>query len=193
MLEVLREPLETGRVTISRAARSADFPAAFQLIAAMNPCPCGYHGDPSRRCSCSPERIERYRKRISGPLLDRIDLHSEVARPRERLAPDISAAVESSKTVRARVAHTRDIQMHRQAKLNHVLSTSELGQLAALDPESRLVMRDALERFFLSPRAYHRILKVARTIADLAAASDIRLQHLHEALNMRCLDRAATG
>ena len=189
VLEVLREPLETGLVTISRAAGSADFPAMFQLIAAMNPCPCGYHGDPSGRCVCNARQVSRYRQRISGPLLDRIDMHIEIARQRDWLDAENTGVSESSEAVRQRVAQAREIQFCRQDKLNHFLSVDELRQLAPLDRASRTFMRDAFERFFLSARAYHRIVKLARTIADLAGTPNIELVHLHEALNLRCLDR----
>lgn len=189
VLEVLREPLETGSVTISRAARSVDFPARFQLVAAMNPCPCGYHGDPSGRCVCTLDRIASYRQRISGPLLDRIDLHVEIARQRDWLQTRTDASVESSATILVRVAAARQRQRSRQQKLNHQLEVDEVKTVAMLDGESQEFMRLAFERFDLSARAYHRILKVARTIADLAGCEDIELDHLREALNLRCLDR----
>jgi len=193
VLEVLREPMETGRVTISRAARSADFPAVFQLVAAMNPCPCGYHGDPSGRCMCSPDQIDRYRRRISGPLLDRIDLHIEIARQRDWLEHENDSVAESSEIVLQRVIRARKVQRLRQNKLNHFLSVNEVRHRAPLAPESQAFMRDAFERFALSARAYHRIVKVARTIADLSGTPNIELPHVHEALNLRCLDRARTG
>ena len=191
VLEVLREPLETGRVTISRAARSADFPAMFQLIASMNPCPCGYHSDPTKHCVCSTERIERYRERISGPLLDRIDLHIEIARQRDWMSHEIDPVSESSEVVRTRVAHARVIQIKRQNKLNQYLSVNEIREQVPLDLESQTFMRQAFERFVLSARAYHRIVKVARTIADLAGMQHVELVHLREALNLRCMDRGA--
>lgn len=193
VLEVLREPLETGRVTISRAARSADFPAMFQLVAAMNPCPCGYHGDRSKRCICSSDRIVKYRERISGPLLDRIDLHIEIARERNWLDNEMDAATESSEVVRRRVVQARAIQLKRQKKLNQFLSVNEIRQQIPLDQESQAFMRQAFERFLLSARAYHRIVKVARTIADLGDETNVELPHLHEALNLRCMDRAAVA
>ncbi len=185
VLEVLREPLETGTVTISRAARSAQFPAAFQLVAAMNPCPCGYFGDPGARCACSPDRIARYRQRISGPLLDRIDLHIEIARQRDWLSQDVGDDAEDSATVRARVLASRARQAHRQGKLNHQLSVDEVNRHVALGTEARAFLRRAFERFGFSPRAYHRILKVARTIADSTACTDVDIPHIAEALNLR--------
>jgi magnesium chelatase family protein len=191
VLEVLREPLETGLVTISRAAGSADFPAMFQLVAAMNPCPCGYHGDPSGRCVCNTEQVNRYRQRISGPLLDRIDLQIEIARQRDWLEHTDDAANETSATIRDRVARARTVQSQRQNKLNHFLAVDELRTFAPLDGEGRSFMRQAFERFMLSPRAYHRIVKVARTIADLADSRSVELAHLSEALNLRCFDRTA--
>ncbi|MFT4583881.1 MAG: magnesium chelatase family protein [Gammaproteobacteria bacterium] len=190
VLEVLREPLETGRVTISRAARSADFPATFQLIAAMNPCPCGYHGDPSGRCVCTAERINRYRQKISGPLLDRIDMHIEVVRQRDWLDSTHDRSCESSAIVRDRVAAAREVQLGRQGTLNHLLSVDGLKRCAALDSQGRAFMGQAYDRFCLSARAYHRIVKLARTIADLAQSTNIKLEHLQESLNLRCLDRA---
>ena len=189
VLEVLREPLETGRVTIARAARSTEFPAAFQLVAAMNPCQCGYHGDPSGRCVCSPDQIERYRKRISGPLLDRIDLQIEIARQRDWLEHTNDVANETSARVRERVARARAVQSQRQDKLNHYLSAGELRRFAPLDVASQSFMRQAFERFMLSARAYHRIVKVSRTIADLTDSKDVELEHVSEAVNLRCLDR----
>lgn len=190
-LEVLREPLETGRVTISRAARTASFPAAFQLIAAMNPCPCGYHGDTSGRCTCSIERIERYRERISGPLLDRIDMHIEMARQSIWLESHPETVIEASAAVRKRVDRARRSQLQRQAKLNHFLSGEELRRHAGLDTDCLTFMSQAFDRYYLSARAYHRIIKLARTIADLAGRANVELEHLHEALNLRCLDRVA--
>lgn len=190
-LEVLREPLETGKVTISRAARTASFPARFQLIAAMNPCPCGYYGDPSGRCTCSAERIERYRERISGPLLDRIDMHIEIGRQSVWLDPNQESVIETSAAVRERVDRARNTQLKRQAKLNHLLSADEMKRFAELDNNCLKFMNQAFDRYYLSARAYDRIVKLARTIADLAGLASIELEHLHEALNLRCLDRLA--
>lgn len=189
VLEVLREPLESGRITISRAARQADFPAQFQLVAAMNPCPCGYLGDSERRCACGPEQIRRYRGRISGPLADRIDLHVEVPRLAHRVLRG-ETPEENSATVRARVRAARLRQIQRAGKANSALKTREIERYCGLVETDHHLLEQALERLGLSPRAYHRILKVARTIADLAASEDIRTPHLTEALGYRALDRA---
>ncbi|MDG4595172.1 MAG: YifB family Mg chelatase-like AAA ATPase [Candidatus Contendobacter sp.] len=189
VLEVLREPLESGRITISRAARQADFPARFQLVAAMNPCPCGYLGDAERRCACGQEQVRRYRARVSGPLIDRIDLHIEVPRLAHRvLRGDV--AEESSATVRARVCAARDRQLQRAGKANSALGTREIERYCALSESDHRLLEQALERLGLSPRAYHRILKVARTIADLAGGDGIKTPHLTEAISYRALDRS---
>ncbi len=189
VLEVLREPLESGRITVSRAARQADFPARFQLVAAMNPCPCGYLGDTERRCACSPEQVRRYRARISGPLLDRIDLHVEVPRlPRGELRAD--APEETSATVRQRVVAARERMLARAGKPNAELSPREIVRDCPLTEPDHQLLEQAMERLGLSPRAYHRILKVARTAADLAASPRIETAHLSEAIAYRRLDRA---
>jgi magnesium chelatase family protein len=188
VLEVLREPLESGRITISRAARQADFPARFQLVAAMNPCPCGYLGDTERRCACGQEQIRRYRARVSGPLIDRIDLHIEVPRLAHRVLRG-ETPEESSATVRARVCAARDRQLQRAGKSNSALNTRQIERYCALGEADHRLLEQALERLGLSPRAYHRILKVARTIADLAGSADIRTPHLTEAISYRALDR----
>ncbi len=190
VLEVLREPLESGRITISRAARQAEFPARFQLIAAMNPCPCGYLGDPNARCRCSPEQIARYRGRISGPLLDRIDMHIEVPRlaPEELSGPPDPNA-ETSAAVRKRVARARSLQLQRAGRPNNALGSRDLDQSCPLDDSGRRLMEQAMTRLGLSARAFHRVLKVARTIADLAEDTDIRVPHLSEAIGYRRFDR----
>lgn len=189
VLEVLREPLESGRITISRAARQADFPARFQLVAAMNPCPCGYLGDAERRCSCTQEQVRRYRARVSGPLIDRIDLHIEVPRLAHRvLRGDI--AEESSAIVGERVCAARDRQLQRAGKANSALSVPEIERHCALSDSNYQLLERALERLGLSPRAYHRILKVARTIADLVDSPTIQTAHLTEAISYRALDRS---
>jgi len=190
VLEVLREPLEAGRIHISRAARQASFPARFQFVAAMNPCPCGYLGHPSGRCRCTPDAIARYRGRISGPLLDRIDIQIEVP----ALPPDAfpSGAVplgESSRVIRERVIAAAARQHARQGRANAQLQPKEIERLCRLDREAEALLRSALARLALSARAYHRILKVARTIADLARAEQIASVHVAEAISYRRLDR----
>jgi magnesium chelatase family protein len=184
VLEVLREPLESGRITISRAARQADFPAQFQLVAAMNPCPCGYLGHVSDRCRCTQDQIQRYRGRISGPLLDRIDLHIEVPAlsESELMTP---GAAEASATVRERVAAAAARQDRRQARPNSRLEPGEIDQYCTPEAAAIQLLRQAIERLHLSPRAYHRILKVARTIADLAGCDTIATAHVAEAIQYR--------
>jgi magnesium chelatase family protein len=185
-LEALREPLETGTITIARAGRRAEFPARFQLVAAMNPCPCGHAGNPLRDCRCTPDQIARYRGRLSGPLLDRIDLHVFV--PRVEAATLTSAQppdAESSTVVRARVEAARARQLARAGKVNALLGTRELERDAALDEASRALLLAAMNRLGLSARAYHRVLKVARTIADLAGVDAITVPQIAEALRYR--------
>jgi magnesium chelatase family protein len=191
-LEVLRQPLEDGEVTVSRSAGKVVFPAEFMLVAAMNPCPCGHLGDPRRRCKCTPSQIETYRARISGPLLDRIDIHTE--------APAITFAElrsnepgESSAAIRERVLRARERQRRRltpssttaNARMNH----AQLRKHCAIDPALGDLLQQAMEKLSLSARAYHRILKVARTVADLAGAENIDAPHLLEAIQYRTLDR----
>ena len=191
VLEVLREPLENGRITVSRAARQADFPARFQLIAAMNPCPCGYLGDSAGRCRCTPDQIQRYRSRISGPLLDRIDLQIFVPRvDQSALTPNGHEPTESSTTVGQRVLRSRLIQMGRQGKPNAELSVSDIDEHCALDASTQTMLRGAMTRLGLSARAYHRVLRVARSIADLAESEHIAGAQVAEALRYRELDRA---
>lgn len=184
VLEVLREPLESGRVIISRAARQAEFPARFQLVAAMNPCPCGYDGDPSGRCDCTPDQIRRYRDRISGPLLDRIDLHVEV--PRQSLNGQEPG--EPSQPVRERVMAAR-LRQHKRGTINAHLDLAGIRSHCQLPRREQKLMESACERLQLSGRAHHRILKVARTIADLDGAETIGMAHLTEAIGYRQLDR----
>ncbi|ANB16118.1 YifB family Mg chelatase-like AAA ATPase [Dokdonella koreensis] len=187
VLEVLREPLESGRIVISRAARQAEFPARFQLVAAMNPCPCGYAGDPSGRCRCASEQVARYRSRVSGPLLDRIDLKLEM--PRVPLA-ELRAenAGESSASVKARVCAARMRQLRRAGKPNAWLGNREAERDCALRSSERHLFDRAVERLGLSARAYHRVLRLARTIADLADSDRIEAPHLSEAIQYRRLD-----
>ncbi|MCU7929693.1 MAG: YifB family Mg chelatase-like AAA ATPase [Candidatus Thiodiazotropha sp. (ex Codakia rugifera)] len=191
VLEVLREPLENGHITISRANRQADYPARFQLIAAMNPCPCGHLGDGSDRCHCSLDKILRYRSRISGPLLDRIDMHVEVPRqPLQIGQHSIMSKEESSEAIRKRVISARECQLARQGKTNQVLQGPEIEQYAKPGKAGNELLHRAIERLGLSMRAYHRILKVARTIADLEANPNIDTRHLSEAIGYRRLDRS---
>jgi magnesium chelatase family protein len=183
-LEALREPLETGCISIARAARQARFPARFQLVAAMNPCRCGYLGHPSLRCRCTPEQVERYRAKLSGPLLDRIDLRVEAP----ALAHDeilAAAETESSVAVRARVAATRRRQLERQRVPNAQLGPAAIERHCALDAAGRRLLRQAFDQLGLSARATHRVLCVARTIADLAGAETIGGEHLAEAIQYR--------
>ncbi|MFK2902631.1 YifB family Mg chelatase-like AAA ATPase [Dyella ginsengisoli] len=187
VLDVLREPLESGQIMISRAARQSSFPAQFQLIAAMNPCPCGYAGDPRQRCQCTPDQIQRYRARISGPLLDRIDLSVEVPRvPLAEIGSPRSEHDEDSATVRQRVIRARDHALQRAGRPNAEISTRELERDCALGSAERRWFEAALERLNLSARAYHRTLRVARTIADLdGGAGLLDRAHLAEALQYR--------
>ncbi|MCI4569067.1 YifB family Mg chelatase-like AAA ATPase [Lysobacter sp. CFH 32150] len=188
-LEVLREPLESGVVTISRAARQSEFPARFQLVAAMNPCPCGWAGDVSGRCRCGTEAIRRYRARISGPLLDRIDLHVDVPRlPPSALRED-GPRSESSDEVRARVEQARATQHDRAGKPNAQLTQAETVAACRLAPHDQALLERAIDALQLSARSLHRILRVARTIADLAGSPDIATAHLTEAIGYRRLDR----
>ncbi|WP_374239623.1 YifB family Mg chelatase-like AAA ATPase [Zoogloea sp.] len=184
VLEALREPLESGHITISRAARRAEFPARFQLIAAMNPCPCGFHGHPDGRCRCTPEQIARYRGKLSGPLLDRIDLLLEV--PMLPVA-DLQAtpAGEPSAAVRERVARCRQLQLARQGKPNANLAGAEIDAFCQPDAAGSKLLQSAIERLGLSARGYHRILKVARTIADMNAAPTVGAAHVAEAIQSR--------
>jgi len=193
VLETLRQPLEERAVTISRAAHAVTFPADFTLVAAMNPCPCGYRGDPKHACRCTPADLKRYHKRVSGPLLDRIDLHVSV----QRLDKDELLGKprgEASEAIRARVAAARDRQAERlrgePAFCNAHLSGPEIERHGALDGEGRALFERAVDHFGLSARAFHRILKVARTIADLAGAEAVSAQHLAEALQYRPEERA---
>jgi len=187
VLESLREPLESGRVSIARAARQSQFPARFQLVAAMNPCPCGHCGSPAGRCRCTPERIARYRGRISGPLADRIDIKLEVPAPREAdlMTP---GATESSGAIQARVLRAHKLQLERQGTANSMLGTREIDRFCGTDKDGDQLLRHALARLMLSARAYHRVLRVARSIADLAGEAMIRAAHIAEAIQYRRLD-----
>ena len=189
VLEVLREPMESGWITISRAGRQADYPARFQLVAAMNPCPCGYLGDPAGDCRCSAERVQNYRGRISGPSLDRIDIHMPVQRPpMESLRPG-APAEEASADVSKRVIDARKIQIERSGVCNAELSGEDLKNAFRADDESWALLDKAAEKLAMSARAYQRVQRVARTIADLAADENVRKRHMAEALALRQFDR----
>jgi magnesium chelatase family protein len=183
-LEVLREPLEAGRITISRAARQADFPARFQLVAAMNPCPCGYLGHPSGKCHCTPEQVSRYRGRLSGPLLDRIDMHVEVPALPESDLMNVPMG-ESSVAVRTRVKVARERQLARQGKANAALETAAVDMHCSPDAPGSELLKQAISRLNLSARAYHRILKLARTLADLSGQDRVTAVHIAEAVQYR--------
>ena len=187
-LEALRQPLEDGQITISRVAGTVTFPASFILVAAMNPCPCGYHGSLQRPCRCSPGQVERYRDKISGPLLDRIDLHVEVAAIRyEHLADQTPA--EDSETIRARVVTARETQRARAGRSNARLSPRAIKTHCQPDAEGAELLKMATSELGLSARAYDRVLKVARTVADLDSSPGIQAHHLAEAIGYRTLDR----
>ncbi len=187
VLEVLREPLESGVIHISRAARHASFPAQFQLVAAMNPCACGWHGDASRRCACTSDQVARYRARVSGPLLDRIDMRLDVAPvPVGELASTSAhEEAESSPAIRDRVVAARRRQRERQGKANAQLAAGEVAVHCAADASAHALLAKAMARLGFTARGYHRVLKVARTIADLAEARTLSTAHVAEALGYR--------
>jgi magnesium chelatase family protein len=192
VLEVLRQPLEDGRVTIARAAISLAFPARFMLTAAMNPCPCGFYGDPFKSCTCNPLQIHRYQSRISGPLLDRFDIQIEVPRLKE-VEFDNTSTTETSAVIRGRVEAARCIQQNRfqgrHCFCNAQMGSKELKEFCGLEPSGKDLLRQAVQRYNLSARAYTRILKVARTIADLDGATEIHPGHLGEAIQYRSLEQ----
>lgn len=191
-LEVLRQPLEDGVVTVSRVAATTTFPARFMLVTAMNPCPCGYFTDTTRQCTCTPHQIRRYRARISGPLLDRIDIHLEVPRlPKEELLKQGEG--ETSATIRERVAKAREVQRRRFEGrgifCNSQMGPKEIKEFCQLEETAESLLRAAIDRFGLSARAFHRILKVARTMADLEGEEEVKAAHVAEAVQYRSLDR----
>jgi magnesium chelatase family protein len=184
-LEALREPIEAGVINISRVNMQAEYPAVFQLVAAMNPCPCGYLGDPSGRCNCSSIRVARYRERISGPLLDRIDLRIEVPAVPESALSEPTQIDESSAAVAVRVKEARDRQLARAGKLNSRISVKEVNEHCVLDVAGRRLLWQSRAKLGMSVRSYHRTLRVARTIADLEGAADIRATNVAEALQLK--------
>ena len=191
-LEVLRQPLENGEVTVSRAVASITYPASFMLVSAMNPCPCGYFSDPRHQCTCTPGQIYRYRRKISGPLLDRIDIHIEVpAVPYKELSAEYVG--EKSEVIRSRVVSTRDMQLQRyqgeRIYCNGQMKTRHIKKYCRLREDAQNLLETAMQRLGLSARAYARILKLSRTIADLETSADIRPHHISEAIQYRTLDR----
>jgi magnesium chelatase family protein len=191
-LEALREPLETGRITISRAARRHDFPARFQLVAAMNPCPCGHLGNPLRACRCTPDQVDRYQGKLSGPFMDRIDVRVEVP----VLGPDVimqAPAGETSADVAARVAQARGVQMQRQGCLNAALSSAGLDTHAQAEGPALQMLKTASARLGWSGRGLHRVLRLARTIADLQGATSLSSLHVAEAIQFRRVMAGAQG
>jgi magnesium chelatase family protein len=192
VLEVLRQPLEDGHVTISRAQMALTFPARFMLVAAMNPCPCGYRGDPKHQCTCSRQTVQRYWSKISGPLLDRIDIHVEVPSVEWRDLTGVADG-ESSESIRSRVNQARKVQLERLQSAgifcNAQMRSSHIKKFCALSGDCMGFLQKAVEKLGLSARAYHRILKISRTIADLAGEKDIRPNHVAEAIQYRSLDR----
>jgi magnesium chelatase family protein len=184
VLEVLREPLESGQITISRAAHQADFPARFQLVAAMNPCPCGWLGHPSGKCRCTPEAAQRYQARISGPLLDRIDIQLPVA-AMEAESIGAQADGEASAAIAVRVAQAHSLQLARQGKPNQRLAPREIDRYCRPDAAGERLLRAAMQQLHWSARAYHRVLKVARTVADLGGAENVGAAHVAEAVQYR--------
>ena len=189
VLETLREPLETGVIAVARAERRTEYPAAFQLIAAMNPCPCGRRGDPAGDCRCTPAEVRRYHARISGPLLDRLDMHVEVPRvvPADFALPAMAAA--GTREAASRVARAREVQLARQGVCNARLTDAGVERWCATDERGRQLLDTAMARLALSGRGRQRVLKVARTIADLEGGTAIAAAQVGEALTLRCLDR----
>ena len=193
VLEVLREPLESGRIVISRATRQAEFPARFQLVAAMNPCPCGYLSHPNGRCHCTADQVQRYRSRISGPLLDRIDMHIEVPPVPLKEIQSTTTEEESSATIRERVLNAYQRQLTRNNAVNALMNTRDIKRFCQLDQSAAQLLEKAVTQLGLSARSHNRILKVARTIADLNNEENISKLHISEAIGYRRLDRGFTN
>lgn len=189
VLDVLREPMETGTITISRAARQADFPARFQLIAAMNPCPQGYSCDGKNLCRCTPQQQNKHRSRISAPFLDRIDIHIEVPRIDNQMLDADAPKGESSDAIRRRINIAYQNQMKRGPRFNAELNVKEIESFCLLKAKEKQLLETAMDKLKLSARAYHRILKLARTIADIENSQNIEMPHLSEAISYRSLDR----
>ena len=194
VLEVMRQPMEARKVTISRAKVSVDFPASFMLIAAMNPCPCGYYNHPNKDCVCGPGVVKKYLSKVSGPLLDRIDLHVEVTPVSYDELAQRDIPVERSETIVSRVIKARELQQERYKDVpgiycNAQMSSNQVKQFCQINQAGNILLKTAMERLQLSARAYDRILKVARTAADLAGSEDIKIEHLAEAIQLRSLDR----
>ncbi len=193
VLEVMRQPMEERRVTISRSKIAVDFPASFMLLASMNPCPCGFYNHPEKQCTCPPGAVQKYLNKISGPLLDRIDLHVEVT-PVPFSELSTLKPQENSATIREKVIKAREIQAERYKETNGVycnaqISSKMLKEICVISTPGQNLLKTAMERLNLSARAYDRILKVSRTIADLSASADIKIEHLAEAIQYRSLDR----
>ncbi|MCU7835104.1 MAG: YifB family Mg chelatase-like AAA ATPase [gamma proteobacterium symbiont of Taylorina sp.] len=188
VLEVLREPLESGKIVISRAAKQAEFPASFQLIAAMNPCPCGYWGDTKNNCRCTSEQVQRYQNKLSGPFLDRIDIHIEVPALLPQELQESSDSIETSYVVKKRIIAAQQIQKTRRNHYNAHLSNKDIEQDCLLSEKNQNLLQKTMEKMGLSARAYHRILKLARTIADLDNSEQIQLHHLTESISYRRVD-----
>ncbi len=192
VLEVMRQPIENGRVTVSRAAGIVDYPTEFMLIAAMNPCPCGFLGDSIRDCDCTPQEIRSYRSKMSGPLRDRIDMHIQIGRiSREQMLSDLDS--ENSESIRARVVEARQRQSERMkgtgVRVNARLKPRMMREFCRIDPQAREFLGQAIDRFGMTARAYSKVKRLARTIADLAGENDIRIEHIAEAVQYRALDR----
>jgi len=194
VLEVMRQPMEERKVTISRAKSTVDYPASFMLIASMNPCPCGYHNHPEKECVCAPGVVKKYISKISGPLLDRIDLHVEVTPVSYDELSSFERPRESSENIRERVIKAREIQMERFKNHPEIYSNAQMPaqmarEVCQITTAGQTLLKTAMTKLQLSARAYDRILKVARTSADLAGSADIKIEHLAEAIQYRSLDR----